>query len=115
MDENNPGNPANTPIDALGDIKSIVAYGTNKTAPVGLILYVNYAALRTQSERLLVDYEDWGVSGLKVGFVDARTQSQINFLKQTVRDAAAYQIFVDIHDDYVPSGLTRTLPNLLTQ
>lgn len=115
--ENNPGARAWEPIPALGSIESIVEYGvgTDTLPRVGLILYVNYAALRTQMDDLMPRYQGWGVSGIKVGFVDPRTQAEINFMNLTVREAADRQMFVDIHDDYVPSGLTRTLPNLFTQ
>jgi alpha-glucosidase len=32
-----------------------------------------------------------------------------------VREAAKYQLMVDIHDEYRPTGYSRTFPNLLTQ
>ena len=37
------------------------------------------------------------------------------WLHQAVRKAAKYELMVDIHDEYRPTGYSRTYPNLLTQ
>lgn len=47
--------------------------------------------------------------------MDGRTQAGIAFIHDAVRKAADHHLLVDVHDNYRPSGLSRTYPNLLTQ
>ena len=52
---------------------------------------------------------------LKYGFVDVGDQYSTAWLHQAVRKAAKYELMVDIHDEYRPTGYSRTYPNLITQ
>jgi len=60
-------------------------------------------------------YQSWGVAGLKYGFVRVGPQKWTNWLHEAVRKAADYELMVDIHDEYRPTGFSRTYPNLMTQ
>lgn len=82
---------------------------------VGVILYVNRRALEKQLDELLPLYNSWGVAGLKYGFVNVGPQKWTDWLHEAVRKAAEYELMVDIHDEYRPSGYSRTYPNLMTQ
>lgn len=97
------------------DMKTLVDYAAEQDPEVGLVLYINYVLLKPNIDRILPTYKEWGIKGLKFGFVRAYTQSEIKFVHDAVRDAALYGMFVNIHDDYRPSGLSRTYPNLFTQ
>jgi alpha-glucosidase len=81
---------------------------------VGVILYVNQKALDSQLEELLPLYRNWGVKGVKFGFVNVGSQAATAWLHRAVRMAATNQLLVDIHDEYRPTGWERTYPNLLT-
>jgi len=94
-------------------IQNVAAYGASKG--VGVILYVNQTQLAAYVDKILGKYQSWGVKGIKLGFVDGSSQQGLNLVHYTVREAARYGIFVDIHDAYRPSGMTRTYPNLFTQ
>lgn len=95
------------------DLKKVIAYGKQKN--VGVILYVNRRALERQLDTLLPLYQSWGIKGLKFGFVQVGSQQWTNWLHEAVRKAAKYKMVVDIHDEYRPTGYSRTYPNLLTQ
>ena len=95
------------------DLKKVIAYGKQKN--VGVILYVNRRALERQLDTLLPLYQSWGVKGLKFGFVQVGSQEWTSWLHEAIRKAAKYNMVVDIHDEYRPTGYTRTYPNLLTQ
>ena len=60
-------------------------------------------------------YKKWGINGIKFGFVKYGPQQCMKWLIEAVKKCAEYEIMVDIHDAYRPSGLSRTYPNLLTQ
>lgn len=95
------------------DLHKIISYA--QTKGVGIILYVNKLALRKQLDVLLPLYRKWGVKGIKFGFVDVGDQYSTSWLHQAVRKAARYEMMVDIHDNYRPTGYSRTYPNLITQ
>jgi alpha-glucosidase len=95
------------------DLQKVIAYG--KANGVGVFLYVNRRALERQIDTLFPLYESWGIKGIKFGFVQVGSQSVTSWLYSAVRKAAKYHLLVDIHDEYRPTGLSRTYPNLLTQ
>lgn len=95
------------------DLKAVIDYGKSKH--IGVILYVNRRALSRQLDSILPLYKSWGVKGIKFGFVQANTQQNNAWLYEAVRKAADHQLMIDIHDEYVPTGYSRTYPNLLTQ
>jgi len=82
---------------------------------IGVILYVNYVGLRARLDTLLPLYKSWGVAGLKFGFVDGLTQDGIAWLVSAIQKVNDYGFILDIHDNYKPTGLSRTYPALLTQ
>lgn len=82
---------------------------------LGVWLYVNQRALYTQLDSILPLYKKWGVAGIKFGFVHIGNQHWTTWLHNAVRRCAEYGLMVDIHDEYRPTGFSRTYPNLLTQ
>jgi len=82
---------------------------------LGVWVYVNQRALYRQIDSILPLYKEWGVSGIKFGFVQVGNQMWSEWLHDAVRKCADYGIMVDIHDEYRPTGVSRTYPNLLTQ
>lgn len=95
------------------DMKAVTAYGKEKG--IGLILYVNRRALEKQLDELLPLYRKWGVAGMKYGFVRVGDQDATAWMHEAVKKAAKYEMIIDIHDEYRPTGFSRTYPNLLTQ
>lgn len=82
---------------------------------IGVWVYVNQRALYQQLDELLPIYQRWGIKGIKFGFVQIGNQQWSTWLHDAVAKCAKYHIMVDIHDEYRPTGLSRTYPNLLTQ
>lgn len=60
-------------------------------------------------------FKKWGVSGIKFGFVKVGDQAATAWMHQAIKKAAEYEMVVDVHDEYRPTGFSRTYPNLLTQ
>ena len=82
---------------------------------IGIILYVNHKALERQLDELLPLYHRWGVKGIKFGFVNVGSQRWTSWMHEAIRKAAEHQLMVDVHDEYRPTGWSRTYPNLMTQ
>ena len=86
-----------------------------KSKDIGVWVYVNQRALYSQLNELLPLYNQWGISGIKFGFVQIGNQQWSTWLHDAVAKCAEYGIMVDIHDEYRPTGLSRAYPHLLTQ
>ncbi|MGL4647758.1 MAG: glycoside hydrolase family 97 catalytic domain-containing protein, partial [Caldilineaceae bacterium] len=97
----------------IGGPEGVAAYANSKG--VGVILYVNQTQLDRNIDTILPLYKTWGVKGIKLGFVDGTTQRGIELIHYSVKLAAESGLFVDVHDAYRPSGMSRTYPNLFTQ
>jgi alpha-glucosidase len=95
------------------DLQVIINYAKSKD--IGVILYVNQRALSKELDTILPLFKGWGVKGLKYGFVDVGSQKSTTWLHEAIRKAADHQLMLDIHDEYRPTGYSRTYPNLLTQ
>ncbi len=95
------------------DLQKVIDYGKSKG--IGVILYVNRRALEKQLDEILPLYKSWGIKGVKYGFVQVGSQEWTTWLHEAVKKAAEYQLMVDIHDEYRPTGFSRTYPNLMTQ
>jgi alpha-glucosidase len=95
------------------DLHQVIAYAASKN--IGVILYVNRRALEKQLDQILPLYHSWGIKGIKYGFVNVGSQKWTAWLHEAVAKAADYQLMIDIHDEYRPTGVSRTYPNLMTQ
>lgn len=95
------------------DMAELCAYAKSKG--IGVWVYVNQRALYQELDKILPLYEKWGISGIKFGFVQIGSQEWTTWLHNAVKKCADYHIMVDIHDEYRPTGWSRTYPNLMTQ
>ena len=105
--------PRRNPDPNALDLPSVVAYAKSKG--IGVFLYVNQRALQQQLDVILPLYEKWGIAGVKFGFVQVGSQIWTRWMHEAVRKCAEHHLMVDIHDEYRPTGFSRTYPNLLTQ
>lgn len=92
------------PIAAI-DLPQVIAYGQSKG--IGLILYVNRLAV---TDTLFALYQQWGVAGIKPGFIFDGTQAMTDQIIGFAESAMQNHLLVDMHDDLRPSGLERTYP-----
>jgi alpha-glucosidase len=102
--------PRRNPRNDL-DLPEVIRYA--KANGIGVFLYVNQLALAKDLDRLLPLYEKWGVAGIKFGFVHVGSFRWTVWLHEAVKKCAQHHLLVDIHDEYRPTGFSRTYPNLL--
>ena len=95
------------------DMAELCEYAKSKG--IGVWVYVNQRALYQELDQILPLYEKWGISGIKFGFVQIGSQEWTTWLHDAVKKCADHHIMVDIHDEYRPTGWSRTYPNLMTQ
>jgi alpha-glucosidase len=94
------------------DLPGIIEYGKEKG--IGVWLYCNLQGLYAQSDSLFRVYKDWGVKGVKFGFVQVGSHRWTTWIEEMFKKAAENQIMVNVHDDWRPTGEQRTWPNLMT-
>ena len=95
------------------NLQEVIRYANKKG--IGVFLYVNQRALYQQLDELLPLFQKWGVRGVKFGFVEVGSHKWTTWLHDAIKKCAKYNLMVDIHDEYRPTGFSRTYPNLLTQ
>lgn len=102
------------PARSIGpfDIQEVTGYAKSKG--IDILLYVNRKALEKQLDELLPIYRDWGIAGIKFGFVHVGNQEVTEWLHESIRKVAQYKMIADVHDEYRPTGFSRTYPNFLT-
>ena len=93
------------------DIKELVDYAAERN--VGIILWAGYWALNRDIEGLCKHYSEMGVKGWKVDFLDRDDQEMVRFVYDLAEIAAKYNMLVDYHGVYKPTGLNKTYPNAI--
>ncbi|OFY73880.1 MAG: alpha-glucosidase, partial [Bacteroidetes bacterium RBG_19FT_COMBO_42_7] len=94
------------------DMEEVISYARSKN--IDILLYVNRKALEKQLDELLPIYSRWGIAGIKFGFVRVGSQDATRWLHQSIKKVAEYRMVADVHDEYRPTGFSRTYPNFLT-
>jgi alpha-glucosidase len=82
---------------------------------VGVILWVVWKSFWDKIDEAVVQYEKWGVKGVKVDFMQRDDQKVVNFYLESARKTAEHHLLIDFHGAYKPDGLGRTWPNALTR
>lgn len=94
------------------DVPHLVAYARERG--VGIILWCVWHPLDRQMEPALDRFEQWGVAGIKVDFIDRDDAIAIDFYERLAREAAKRKLLIDYHGCSKPAGLHRTYPNVIT-
>lgn len=98
------------PNDNL-DLKALVEYGKSKN--VGVILWLTWLSVENNFD-LFEKFAQWGVSGVKIDFMDRSDQWMVNFYERVAKEAARHKLFVDFHGAFKPAGLEYEYPNVLS-
>lgn len=93
------------------DIPGLVAYANERN--VGLILWAGYWAFDRDMENVVKHYSEMGIKGFKIDFMDRDDQPMVDFLYRSAEVCARYQMLVDFHGVFKPTGLQRTYPNVV--
>jgi alpha-glucosidase len=95
------------------NLREVIDYAKSKD--LGVLLYVNHRVMERQLEAILATFVRWGVAGIKFGFVNVHTQPWTRLLYESIAKVGQHRLILDIHDEFRPTGMSRTYPHLLTQ
>lgn len=93
------------------DMPHLVNYA--KERGVGIVIWAGYWPTDHDMENVFKHYSDMGVKGFKVDFMDRDDQQMVEFYERAAATAAKYNLILDFHGAYKPSGLSRKYPNVL--
>lgn len=93
------------------DLQMIVDYANERN--VGIILWAGYWAFDRDMEKVCKHFNEMGVKGFKIDFMDRDDQVMVDFHRRAAEMCAKYNMMVDFHGTYKPTGLHRTYPNVV--
>jgi alpha-glucosidase len=108
----NPGADPTQPIPAV-NMPMLVDYA--RARKVDLIVWIHWALLDRDMDRILDQVERWGIKGIKVDFMNRDDQDMVGFYHRLAAATARRRLLLDLHGATHPWGLTRTYPNFVTQ
>ena len=92
-------------------LPELIAYAASKD--VGIIVWLPWLTVEHHMD-LFERFEEWGIRGVKIDFMDRQDQWMVNFYERVAREAAKHHILIDFHGAFHPSGLDYKYPNVLT-
>jgi len=95
------------------DMPGILAHAREKNVRVWL--WAHWQDINRQMDEAFPLFEQWGVAGVKIDFMNRDDQWMVNFYRTVLRKAAAHHLMIDFHGAYKPDGIRRTWPNLVTR
>ena len=95
------------------NLQEVIDYASSKG--VGVVLWTLWTPFVTEGiEEILDVYQSWGVSGIKIDFMQMQDQNMVNFYEDIARECAKRKLVVDYHGAFKPAGLQRKYPNAMT-
>lgn len=95
------------------DVPAICRHAEEKG--VGVMLWAKWPNVLRQMEDAFGLFEEWGVKGVKVDFMDRNDAKMVRFFEDVARCAARHRLMVDFHGSYPNEGMRRRYPNLMTR
>ena len=93
------------------DVPEIIRHGREKG--VGIILWMAWAQVVGEEEKVASHFAKLGAAGFKVDFMDRGDAAVARFLEKFAAACAKERMLVDYHGAYRPNGLHRRYPNVL--
>lgn len=93
------------------DVAEVIRYGNEKG--VGVILWMAWAQVYGDEERVASHFAKLGAKGFKVDFMDRGDADVECFLWKFADACARHKMVVDYHGMHRPTGMSRAYPNVL--
>ncbi len=97
------------------NMPEILAYARSKNVRIWLWLYSTDANRNNAFEEAFALYQQWGIAGIKIDFMDRDDQEMVNWYRKIIKKAAEHKLMVNFHGAYKPDGIERTYPNMITR
>lgn len=101
------------PVPAV-DMEELRRFAAEKGVRLWLWLYWTDVD-QADVEAAFALYEQWGIAGVKIDFMDRDDQEMVNWYEKITRLGAKHHLMVNFHGAYKPTGMIRTWPNQITR
>lgn len=82
---------------------------------VGIHVWVHWKVIYPDLDEAFSQFEEWGIKGMMVDFMDRDDQEMVNIQEEILQKAAEYELYIQFHGAFKPTGLHRTYPNEFTR
>ena len=93
------------------DLQGLIDYGQQRG--VSIVLWTVFNVLDEHLIEACEKYTKMGIKGFKIDFMDRNDQTAVEMAERLAKTCAQYQLFVDYHGYFTPTGMNRTYPNIL--
>jgi alpha-glucosidase len=93
------------------NVHELIKYGKEKN--VGIVLWLTWLTV-DKNRGVFKTFKEWGISGVKIDFMDRSDQVMVNYYENVAKEAAKHQILVDFHGAFKPAGLEYKYPNVIS-
>ena len=89
--------------------------GYAKSKDVGLMLWAKWINVDKQMDIAFAQFEEWGIKGIKIDFMDRNDTKMVNFYHRVAQKATEHKLLVNFHGSYPNKGMRRKYPNVMTR
>ena len=104
-----------TKVNPAVDMDEVRRFAKEKNVRLWLWLYFADVERNQAFERAFALYQDWGIAGIKIDFMDRDDQPMVQWYGKITQAAAQHHLMVNFHGAYKTAGYNRTYPNQITR
>lgn len=104
-----------TQVNPAVDMDEVRRFAQEKGVKLWLWLYCSDADRNDAYQKAFALYEQWGIVGVKIDFMDRDDQEMVNWYEKITKTAAEHHLMVNFHGAFKTSGFNRTFPNQITR
>ncbi len=104
-----------TKVNPAVDMDEVRRFAKEKGVRLWLWLYWTDADRNNAYQKAFELYEQWGIAGVKIDFMNRDDQDMVNWYEKLTRAAAEHHLMIIFHGAFKPTGMIRTFPNQVTR
>jgi alpha-glucosidase len=104
-----------TKVNPAVDMDEVRRFAAEKGVRLWLWLYWADVDRNDAYKKAFALYEQWGIAGVKIDFMDSDDQDMVNWYEKITKAAAEHRLMVNFHGAFKTSGFNRTFPNQITR
>jgi len=97
------------------DMDAVRKFAKERHVRLWLWLHSNDVDRNAAWKKAFPLYEEWGIAGVKIDFMDRDDQDMVNWYEKITAAAAEHHLMVNFHGAFKTSGFDRTYPNQVTR
>ncbi len=104
-----------TRVNPAVDMNEVRRFARERGVRLWLWLYWTDVDRDDAYKKAFALYQQWGIAGVKIDFMDRDDQEMVNWYEKITRAAAEHRLMVNFHGAFKTSGFNRTFPNQVTR